>query len=164
MGKVKFRRPTVYIICGFIGAGKTTFSKKLEKNTGAVRITKDEWLVWIFGNSAPAKENYAEIDARVTTLARDFAFQLIEKGLDVILDEGYWTKSERDELKTRIDKAGAKWIMYYVDTPMNEMKERIVKRSFNPGKDSFEISEEMFESYVKYWEPPSEDEGFVLAY
>jgi predicted kinase len=38
-------QPIVYIICGFIGAGKTTFAKKLEKKTGAVRITKDEWSI-----------------------------------------------------------------------------------------------------------------------
>jgi predicted kinase len=35
------RKPIVYLICGFIGAGKTTFAKKLEEKTGAVRITKD---------------------------------------------------------------------------------------------------------------------------
>ena len=39
------RTPIVYLICGFIGAGKTTFSKKLETETGAVRITKDEWSI-----------------------------------------------------------------------------------------------------------------------
>jgi len=36
------RQATVYLICGFIGAGKTTFAKMLEKKTGAVRIVKDE--------------------------------------------------------------------------------------------------------------------------
>ena len=38
-------KPTVYVLCGFIGAGKTTFARELEARTGAVRITKDEWLV-----------------------------------------------------------------------------------------------------------------------
>jgi deoxyadenosine/deoxycytidine kinase len=28
------RKPIVYLICGFIGAGKSTFSKKLEEKTG----------------------------------------------------------------------------------------------------------------------------------
>ena len=38
-------KPNVYLICGFIGAGKTTFAKKLEEKTGAVKITKDEWSI-----------------------------------------------------------------------------------------------------------------------
>ncbi len=44
------RKPIVYLICGFIGAGKTTFAKKLEEKTGAVRITKDEWSIRLIGN------------------------------------------------------------------------------------------------------------------
>jgi predicted ATPase len=43
-------KATVYVLCGFIGAGKTTFAKQLEAQTGAVRITKDEWLIRIVGN------------------------------------------------------------------------------------------------------------------
>jgi len=163
MGKIKLYKPTVYIICGFIGAGKTTFSRKLEKETSAIRITKDEWLVRIFGNSAPAREDYAEIDAKVTTLARDFAFQLIEKGVDVILDEGFWVKSQRDDMKKKILELGAKPILYYVECPVKKMRERTVDRSKILPEDSFEISKEMFDDYLKYWEPPEKDEEFILA-
>jgi len=35
-------KPIVYVLCGFIGAGKTTFANRLTETTGAVRITKDE--------------------------------------------------------------------------------------------------------------------------
>ena len=51
------RKATVYLICGFIGSGKTTFAKKLEKETGAIRITKDEWLISLFGHD-PSIPNY----------------------------------------------------------------------------------------------------------
>jgi predicted kinase len=156
------KQPTVYIVCGFIGAGKTTFSKKLEKETGAFRITKDEWMVRIFGNT-PVKENFEKLDGNVTKLSVDFAFHLVERGIDVILDEGYWVKSQRDELKVRVENAGAKWVLYYVEIPLEEMRKRVAIRSNNPGKESFEISEEMFDSYVKFWEPPVEDEGYLLA-
>jgi predicted kinase len=163
MARNQNSQPTVYIICGFIGAGKTTFAKKLARETGALRITKDEWMVRIFGNT-PVKENFATLDHNVTQLARDVAFQLVERGIDIILDEGYWAKSHRDELKDRIEKAGAQWMMYYVNTPLEEMKQRVLKRTRNPDKESFEISEEMFDGYVKYWQPPTEEEGFVLAW
>ena len=53
------RKPIVYLICGFIGAGKTTFAKKLEEKTGAVRITKDEWSIHFIGND-PTIDGYAE--------------------------------------------------------------------------------------------------------
>lgn len=42
-------KPIAHLICGFIGSGKTTFARKLEKETGAARFTKDEWMVRLFG-------------------------------------------------------------------------------------------------------------------
>src|SRR5579872_6946959 len=111
------RKPTIYLICGFIGAGKTTFAKKLEEKTGAVRITKDEWSIRLIGND-PTIDGYAQWDQKIIRLSRDFAFYLAEKGIDVIMDEGFWAKEERDELKRKIDSIGAKAVMYYVDTPI----------------------------------------------
>lgn len=64
------RKPTVYLICGFIGAGKTTFAKKLEEKTGAVRIVKDEWSIRLIGND-PTIKGYAEWDRKIIDLSRD---------------------------------------------------------------------------------------------
>jgi predicted kinase len=36
------KKPMVYILHGFVGAGKSTYAKKLEKETGAIRFTNDE--------------------------------------------------------------------------------------------------------------------------
>jgi predicted kinase len=160
---IEKQQPTAYIICGFIGAGKTTFARKLEKETGAIRITKDEWIVKIFGNKITSDKNFARYDKNTTELAKDITFKILRAGKDVIIDEGFWAKSQRNELKERIMKAGAKWTLYYVEADLGEMRMRVVDRSQNPGKDSFEISVEMFEDYVKYWEPPTTEEGFILA-
>jgi predicted kinase len=58
------RKPIVYLICGFIGAGKTTFARKLEEKTGAVRITKDEWSIRFIGND-PTIDGYEEWDRKI---------------------------------------------------------------------------------------------------
>ena len=156
------RKPIVYIICGFIGAGKTTFAKKLEEKTGAVRITKDEWSICLIGND-PTIDGYEEWDTKIIELSRDVAFQLAEKGIDVIIDEGFWAKEQRDELRRKIDAIGAKAVMYYVDTPIEKIRERVVGRNNNLTKDSFKISREMLDNYLKYWQPPSEHEDYILA-
>lgn len=156
-------KPRAHIICGFIGAGKTTFARKLEKETGAIRITKDEWMVKIFGNTITSDKNFAEYDRNVTELAKNIAFNILKTGKDVIIDEGFWAKSQRDNIKKKILELGARPILYYVECPIEEMRERVVNRSKIPPTDSFEISGNMFDSYVKYWEPPVEDEEFMLA-
>ena len=156
------RKPIVYLICGFIGAGKTTFAKKLEEKTGAVRITKDEWSIRFIGND-PTIDGYEEWDRKIIGLSRDIAFYLAEKGINVIMDEGFWAKEERDELRRKIDAIGAKAVMYYVETPIETVRERVVGRNNNLTKDSFKISREMLDHYLMYWQPPREDEDYILA-
>ena len=163
MDNARLQKPTAYVICGFIGAGKTTFAKKLEKETGAIRITKDEWIAKIFGNKITSDNKFAEYDKNITQLAKHIAFKILKSGKDVILDEGFWTKSQRDDIKKKIIAMGAKPILYYVEYPIEKMRERVINRSKISPEDSFEIDGEMFDSYVKYWEPPAEDEEFILA-
>jgi predicted kinase len=155
-------KPTVYLLCGFIGAGKTTFARELEARTGAVRITKDEWLIRLVGDD-PTIDGYADYDHRIVELSRDVAFQLVEKGIDVILDEGFWAKEERALMRRRIEGMGAEAVLYYLDTPIETIRERVARRSADPPKDSFRISGALLDYYLPYWQPPSEDEGYVLA-
>ena len=157
------KQPIAYVICGFIGSGKTTFARKLEKETGAIRITKDEWVIKIFGNKITLDKNFEKYDKNVTELAKDIAFKILKSGGDVILDEGFWVKSQRDDIKKKISELGARPILYYVECPVEEMRERVVSRSKIPPEDSFEISGEMFDNYLKYWQPPEKDEKFILA-
>lgn len=155
------KQPIVYLICGFIGAGKTTFARELEKETGAVKITKDEWSIRFIGND-PTIEGYAQWDRKIIDLSRDVAFQLAEKGMDVIMDEGFWEKETRDEMRKRAAAIGAKVVMYYLDTPIATIRERVLGRNNNLTGDSFKISREMLDNYLKQWEPPTEDEEFIL--
>jgi len=157
------KQPTAYVICGFIGAGKTTFARKLEKETKAIRITKDEWIVRIFGNKITSDKNFDRYDKNVTELTKDIAFKILRSGGDVIIDEGFWAKSQRDDIKKKILDIGAKPILYYVECPVEKMRERVVNRSKAPPLDSFEIDEEMFDNYLKYWEPPTVEEDILLV-
>lgn len=84
-------------------------------------------------------------------------------GKDVIIDEGFWVKSQRDDIKKKILQAGAKPIFYYVESSVAKMKERVIHRSKYPPIDSFEINEEMFDKYLKYWEPPTAEEDILLV-
>lgn len=157
------KQPIAYVICGFIGAGKTTFARKLEHETGAIRITKDEWMVRIFGNKITTDKNFDVYDKKVTALATDIAFTILKSGTSVIIDEGFWAKSQRDDIKKKILEAGAKPIFYYIECPIEKMRERVVSRSKTPTIDSFEINGEMFDTYLKYWEPPTSSEDYIVA-
>lgn len=152
----------VYMICGFIGAGKTTFAKKLEKETGALRFTKDEWIIKIFGNN-PTFDQFDKYDERISRLCFDVAFECLKAGNDIILDDGFWVRSQRDEIRNRIKKAGANFKVYYLKCSDNTMKQRVLKRSTKPTKTAFHIDSERFESYKKYFEELDADEEHTVV-
>ena len=79
------------------------------------------------------------------------------------MDEGFWGKEEREDLKRQISTIGAEAVVYYVDTPIEEIRERVTKRNGNLTKESFEISQEMLQGYLALWRPPGGDEDYLLA-
>ena len=128
----------------------------------AVRITKDEWLIRLIGND-PTIDGYEDYDSKICSLSRDVAFQLVEKGIDVILDESFRAKEQRVALRRRIAVMCAEEVLYYLDTPIETIRERVARRSINPTKDPFRIDKELLDHYLTYWQPPVEDEGSVLV-
>lgn len=120
---MKSNQSTVYLIAGFIGSGKTTFAKKLEAETGALRFTQAEWMIKVFGNN-PNAENFAKFDNLLTNLATDIALKCAVRGVDVIIDDGFWYKKQRDDIKVRINSIGAIMKGYYLRCPKNILEER----------------------------------------
>ena len=155
------KQPTAHVIVGFIGSGKTTFAKKLQKETGALRFTKDEWVIAIIGHD-PTIEGFATYDDRITKLTREVALSCLEAGNDVIIDEGFWVRSQRDEIREKINKAGGKVQFYYVKNIHETMKQRVSKRNKKPSADAFVISEKMYDGYKKYFEEPTLEEKCII--
>ncbi len=156
------KQPIAHVIIGFIGSGKTTFAKKLEKETGGLRFTKDEWVIAIFGHD-PTIDGFDTYDNRISKLAVDVAIYCLKAGNDIIIDEGFWVRSQRDEIRKKIEKAGGKVQFYYVKNTHETMKQRVAKRNQNPTADAFVISQEMYDDYKKYFDEPSLEEQCIIV-
>jgi predicted kinase len=154
-------KATVYLIAGFIGSGKTTFSKKLENETGALRFTKDEWMIKVFGNN-PKADNFSKFDNLLANLATDIALKCAAHGVDVIIDDGFWFKKQRDAIIKRISNIGANVKGYYLRCPKDILEQRVLERSKQISDNSFIIDRDMFNKYYESFQEPSTDENFIL--
>ena len=146
-------KPTLHLICGLPGSGKTTLAKQLEQANQAVRFSPDEWL------------HRLEIDfydeaarARVERLQWEVAQQLLRHGNEVVLENGFWSKEERDLYRTIADGIGATTKVHFLDVPMIELKDRIAKRNLNRDPDTPEVDPSCLDEWAKLFEPPSGDE------
>lgn len=58
---------TAHLIYGYLGAGKTTLARRLERELLAIRFTQDEWMSRLYGDDPP-EERFADCSARVSGL------------------------------------------------------------------------------------------------
>ncbi len=150
---------TLFVLCGFIGSGKTTFAKRVEAETGAVRFTIDEWMIPLFGEHMSREEmNYriAFFEDRFKKLALRF----LEHGVDVIFDFGAWTRSARQEMRCWAKSARADLRMVHFAASLEECKLRAVARTRVGGQGAYSIDEATFDIIASLYERPGADEHF----
>ena len=80
--------PTVHLIEGPVGAGKSTFAAVLASRTDGVHIALDEWFAKLFSPDRPAGDFvswYVDRKERLTDLIWRHSEHLLASGKDVIL-------------------------------------------------------------------------------
>lgn len=152
--------PTAHLLHGFVGAGKTTFARKLEVELPAMRFTHDEWMHRLYGSNPPAAE-FAELYDRVDALIWSCAERNLALGCDVILDCGFWTRRSRDQARDRIDALGLRCVLYSLEVPETLARKRVALRTQKVPDDSLWINDEAFDLFKTRFEPLHTDEPHV---
>ena len=155
---------TIHMLCGFIASGKTTFARRLEAERGGVLLSNDRAMVTLFGTDPDLpRAQFDAMRARIDRLNLGYAQRLLELGVDVVLDNGFWTRSERDAIRAFAAARGAGVRMYYIDCPAQKMRARAVARSQNPDNDAMLVTAETWDSLRARFEPPASDEVFEIV-
>ena len=143
-------------------SGKSTWARALEERTGALRLTPDEWHLRLFGQDA----DHPDHDRRHQTvegLMWEVAEAVLRRGGDVILDFGFWTRSEREEAAARAARLRAGTRIHYASVPQEELLRRLRMRNGAPGAEAFIISEAGLRRWATLFEPPvSGDTGWEV--
>ena len=149
---------TVHLLCGQPGSGKTTFARELEEMHKAVRYTYDEWMIQLYGRSP---EQFEALFNRVSSLIWRIATRNLALGTDVILDKGFWRKRDRENVRQAAAAIGAESKLYFLDAPIDVLRKRILTRS-KSDEDALWINVQAFTEFINRFEPPNDDEDFIL--
>lgn len=145
---------TLHLMVGLPGCGKTTVAKRLAISTPALRLTPDEWMIPLFGDSeAGGKRDVVE--GRLVTVA----LQVIRLGADVVLDLGCWGRDERSALRWLTEREGARFKLVYLPVDRETQLRRIAQRWTATPHETYPMTEAEVDSWRDQFEEPDPAEA-----
>lgn len=155
--------PKVYLICGKICSGKSTYAEQLRVQNHAVLLSTDEITLALFGQHCGDKhDDYVE---RTQSYLFNKSLELIEVGINVILDWGFWLKEERDYAREFYNSRNIACEFHYIDISDNTWKARLKKRNsaiLAEETNAYYIDDNIAKKFASIFEEPNEDEIDVI--
>ena len=150
---------TIHLMHGFIGFGKTTVAKQIERDLHLVRLTHDEIMRERYGrNPQDFDTKYKIVDDYI----RKETERLIKQGQDVVLDYGFWSKSKRKEYYEFAKNLTPNVFFHLLCTDIETAQKRCVERS-SRDDGALLITAETFNELLKHYEPWADDENYPVV-
>ena len=151
--KDKKAKPTLFLICGLPGSGKTTLARQLESSHNALRLTPDEWMERVVGDGYDEAKR-----AVVEAIQWEIAARVLSLGVNAILDFGFWGRSERDDFRAKASAIGARAVVRYLNVSREELWKRLSERNASLPPDTFHVDEAQLDLWSSWFQPPTADE------
>ena len=148
---------TVHFMVGLPCSGKTTLARQLEQDHSALRLTPDEWHTRLFGYDVEENEH----DARhflIESMLWDIAARVLVLGVNVIIDFGFWARSEREDYRARAAQLGASSEIHFLNVAEEELLERLAFRNAHLPQGAAYIPEAKLKEWIPFFQPPTPDE------
>ncbi|WP_313544481.1 AAA family ATPase [Leifsonia aquatica] len=146
-------KPALFLMVGLPGSGKTTRARELEHESGAIRLSPDEWMMPLFGAS--------DVDGRRDVLEGRLiwlATQVLQRGTSAILDFGLWGREERAALHWLAASIGATAQTVYLDVDPITQLARVTQRWREAPEATWETGLATLEKWRSAFQVPEQDE------
>ncbi len=153
--------PTLHLLHGLPGTGKSTYAKILSEKHNAIIFNNDEWMRQLFGSNPP-EEDFQTHRKNIETLQWKLAAQLLTQGSDVIWDYGLWTQSERTQIKIKAKSLNIPTLLYRLNCSVETAKARVLKRNLNNKSQTLLINEQALTLFQKMYQPINDTEEFEI--
>jgi len=149
----------IFLICGKICSGKTTYAKQLMVKNKAVLLSVDEIMLALF--SQPIGETHDDMQEKTMDYLFKKAAEINATGINVVLDWGFYNSYQREYAKDYFSKRNILTEWHYIcvndDVWQNSLKTRNDKVK-NGQTDSYFIGEKTIKQFRGFFEEPKPEE------
>lgn len=150
----------IYLICGKICSGKTVYANKLKAKHTAVILSTDEATYDLIDNAQG--EFYNGFARRVNRYLMKKAAEIAAAGADVILDWGFWTQADRQEVSQYFRSRILSFQWHYIDIPDSLWRKNIASRNARilagKGGSDFYVDDGLLKKLLSLFQIPEKDE------
>ncbi len=118
---------TLIAVCGGLCCGKTTYAEALGRERRAPVLSIDALMLALFGPDAG--EMHDEYARRGKAYLHRQALELLDAGVDVILDWGFWRQEERRSVRALYEGRGHLFELHALDMDEAVWHDRVAKRN-----------------------------------
>jgi predicted kinase len=151
-------QPHVHLLCGLVCAGKTTLAKRMAAELPALRFSRDEWMLRLYGLDHD-DDRYVAALTPCTQLIWDVALEVLSLGQSVIMDWNHWNPERRAESCARARSAGFDVVLHYLEVPLEVAVARARSRLADNDDDAHRIDEDGVRHFATIFQPPTAAEG-----
>ena len=142
---------------GLPGSGKTTRAKEIEQAKNAVRFCPDEWITDLYDHRLD-DEHIEQARNQVERLQWKLGKRLLALGQSVILENGFWSRTERQKYREEAQALGAAVAIDYQEASTDELWRRSSNRPETQAVGMLHFTKEDLEKWADIFEPPTQDE------
>jgi predicted kinase len=145
--------PTLFLIVGLPGSGKTVRARELAAERGALLMTPDAWMLSLFGPSQPDGKREV-LEGRLIALA----MEALRLRVSVVLDFGLWARDERSALRWIAASLEAACEVIYLPVDREVQLSRVRGRWERTPEQTFPMTEAELDAWRDQFDVPDAEE------
>lgn len=152
----------VFMTCGKVCSGKSTYAKQLCARHHAMLLSVDEVMLSLFGQHAG--DRHDEYVARTEQYLYAKSAELTAIGVNVVLDWGFWLREEREYARAYYGQRGIECELHYIDISDETWRQRLEQRNravLAGETQAYYIDDAIAAKFAAIFEPPERDEAEV---
>jgi len=161
MVKPKLSKPTVVLLYGLPGSGKSFFSRQTSETLNIPHISSDRIRYELFEKPTMSKEEQAVVQNIMFMMLEEY----LKLGLSAIFDFSINRLQERRNIRDMIRKSGAQSVLIWLQADPESCYLRAKTRDRRKADDKYshEISREQFDAVEKSMQNPMGEDAIVIS-
>ncbi len=160
MQKLILSQPTLFLLFGFPGSGKTFFARQICEELQAAHVQGDRVRYELFERPRYDKQENQIISQLMKYMTEEF----LKAGVSVVYDVNAMRTSQRKALRELAFKNKAQTVLVWFQMDIDSAYERVSKRDKRKTDDRFtaNLDRRQFDSIIRGMQNPDTSESYMV--